>query len=675
MVLTQGDNTTNGSTATGSTAVPALPGASGAGNSLAGNPFAAGLFGGSGTGPTTLPAGAALGTATQPEPATAQGTAGGQPLQPGAAVSPYTFSTEVAPTKVILGQSMQVMLGSPVAADAQVTIGQAVADFHQLSFPQQQALEQQLWNAGFYVDSQGDPLQTRPNFGAEDPANVNALSFALVSAANANPTMDAKGQTASSLMAALVATGAGARARQLPPSPVSGGGGTYQNLVTSPTDLYSQLYSTFESTLGRAPTQDEVNNFVGLYQGQQQKYQQVLINQQEQHNQATFHQAQAARNTEVAFARTPAASGATNGVPSGPFHSPSAWATAFLAYGGFQVTSSNISFLLSVMNKLGGWSAATSSFNPLGSALPGAGQTQVTGPNGPSQNAAQKYGSWAQGMMMTLDALSNFPAILSVLKGGDAANPPAKTTNTLLAELAKWSNGTIKSLPDPSAADRKQADNAVAAVTPASPGRYSTSLTTTSATTPDGTTTMAQQAAQQAGGAAPGTGVNAGPGVAQFFANYGTTATGLGASSPGNTPTGAAPATQGTGVNAGPGVAQFFANYGEQPTVMGQAAVAAKKGAPAGGAPAQPAWKGQTTPAADVFAGQNSYSAGDTYIAPTEVTGAQPASAQAAAFAQATTGANAVPFAGNEYLNAMGVIAQMIANGGRPSAGSGGTQG
>ena len=383
---------------------------------------------------------------------------------------------------------------------------------------------------------------------------------------------------------------------------------------------------------------------------------------------ARFHQAQAARNTEMAFARTPAASGATNGVPSGPFHSPAAWATAFLAYGGFQTTSSNISFLLSVMNKLGGWSAATSSFNPLGSALPAAGQTQVTGPSGPSQNAAQKYGTWAQGMMMTLDALSNYPAILAVLKGGDAANPPAKTTNALAAELNKWSNGTITSLPEPSAADRKQADNAVAAVTPTSPGRYSTALTTTSATTPDGTTTLAQQQ----GGAAPGTGVNAGGGVGQFFANYGTSATGLGATAPGNTPSGAPPATQGTGVNAGPGVGQFFANYGEQPTGLGT-----NKGGvpPPAAAPAQPAWKGSTTPAADVFAGQNQYSAGDTYIAPTTVTGAGLPSQQAAAFAQATTGANAVPFAGNEYLNAMGVIAQMIANGGRPNAGAGGTQG
>jgi hypothetical protein len=654
---------TTGSTqnSTGATTVPQLPGTTNAALNQA-NVYENSLFGGAGgsnLGSTTLPSGLATGAAGTglPEPASQGGSAGGEPLQPGAAVSPYTFSTEAAKTNVILGQFMAQMLGSTTAPDTAITIGQAVADFHELSFNQQQAVEDQLWNAGFYVDSAGDPLQTRPNMGSEDPANVNALSFALVSAANANPTMDPKGQTASGLVAALVASGAGARMRQLPPSPVSGGGNYYQNLVTNPDDLYSQLYSTFESTLGRAPNQDEVTGFQGLYQKQQQQFQQVLINQQEQSSLARFHQSEYARNTEMAFARTPAAAGATNGVPTGPFHSPAAWATAFLAYGGFKITSSNISFLLSVINKLGGWGAATKSFNPLGSALPGGGPAQVTGAWVPSQNAAQNYQSWAQGMMMTLDALSNYPFIVMTLKDGDAANAPAATQSRLLSELTKWSNGTIKALPEASAGDRKQADNAVAAVTPAGPGRFNTSTVA-----PSGGTAQAAEA--QAAAA---------PGIGQFFANYGTQPTGLGVTGPGNAPTGAPPADQGTGVNAGPGVGQFFANYGQQPTGLGTNKAPASAGA--AGAPAQPAWKGATTPAASVPPGQNQYSAGDTYIAPTEVSGAGLPTPAAAAFTAATTGANAIPYQGNEFLNAMGVIAQMIANGGRPVGGAGGTQG
>jgi hypothetical protein len=68
-------------------------------------------------------------------------------------------------------------------------------------------------------------------------------------------------------------------------------------------------------------------------------------------------------------------------------------------------------------------------------------------------------------------------------------------------------------------------------------------------------------------------------------------------------------------------------------------------------------------PAADVFSGQNQYSAGDTYIAPTTVTGAQVATPSAAAFTAATTGANALPYEGSQYLHVFDVIANMIASG------------
>ena len=72
-----------------------------------------------------------------------------------------------------------------------------------------------------------------------------------------------------------------------------------------------------------------------------------------------------------------------------------------------------------------------------------------------------------------------------------------------------------------------------------------------------------------------------------------------------------------------------------------------------------------TTPAADLTGGQNQYSALDTYVPATTLTGvANPQDPSALAFEMATTGANAVPYQVNQYLNDFEVIASMIANGG-----------
>ena len=401
--------------------------------------------------------------------------AGQNPEAPAAAVSPYTFNDHVAPLPVLLGQAFGAVFG--MKPDAVTTIGTVVYKLYDLSPTARNRLGLMLWNAGYYVGSDGTPSQSQPQFTAVDSSMQNALAYGLLLASQSNPglgtvkqgTIVKTGQTMSSLTAGLIQSGAGAAQRQLPPSPVSAGGQTYQNLVTNSSDLYSKLYSTFEGTLGRAPTADEVAQFQGVYQGQEQKYNQALINQSETASRARFGQAEYARNAEAAFARTPAAAGSTSGVPNGPFHTPAAWASAFLAYIGAKPTASNFSFLLSLIDKMGGWSAAQGTKNPLGSALPGAGPAQVTGPGGPNINAAQMYNNWAQGMMMTWDALQNFPNIVSALNGGDAANPVPGQVNTLLKDLNKWSNGQITSLPEPSAADRKIADAAAATATTKAP--------------------------------------------------------------------------------------------------------------------------------------------------------------------------------------------------------------
>lgn len=559
-----------------------------------------------------------------------------QPLQPGVAESPYTFSSALAVQKVVLGQSFAQMLGLP--ASTGVSVAQVVSTFYNLSQAQQESVENILWQAGFYVDAQGDPLETQPHFGSADPSNVNALSNALLQASNANPTVTAGGQTLSSLTAALQASGAGAAERQLPPSPVMGGANTYQNVVTSPTDLYSQLYSTFESTLGRAPTQTELNNFINVFQGQQSGYQKAVNTQQETASMAKFKQQETARNTELAFERTPTvASPSGQGVPTGPFNTPAGWATAFLNYGGFPATASNIAFLLSVVSKLGGWANAQATHNPLGSALVSAAPGATTPITGPSPNAPQSYQTWAAGMQSTLAALQNFPNMVAVLKGANASNPPKALVSNLGKDLAKWSNGKLKVMPTPSPADLKAAHAAAAvAAKPIAPSGAVTS-------SPDYTGQMfGPPAAGFPGSAATAAGTPVPP-----------PAPGApGASAPVASP-------DETGKVMGPPAAGFPGSPGTPaPTPPGAPTPPVGQAAP----PTQPA--PATTPAADVVTGQDQYSAGDTYVGPSTLTGvAPPSSADDAAFQMATTGANAVPYMGNQYLNAFNVVANMIASG------------
>jgi hypothetical protein len=558
------------------------------------------------------------------------------PLAPGSGQSPYTFSEHVAGLPVILGAQMGGLFGLP--ADKAQTIGQVVSQFYDLPYQQQINLETYLWNAGQYVESDGSALQTRPVFGSSDPANVNALVQALQGSYNSNQSASTKGgaTTLSSLMAAMIQSGAGAAMRQTAPSPILGGGNTYQNLVTSPTDLYSQLYSTFESTLGRAPSQGELDNFVQVFQSQQASYQQGANVQSETASLAKFGQQEQARNAQIAYERTPAVAGAT-AVPTGPFHTPAAWASAFLSYAGFKATSSNIAFLMSVINQVGGWQQAQSDHNPLGSALPGAGPSQTTAATGPKgQNAPASYQNWQQGMQQTLDALRNFPNIISVLTQGNAANPAKAQDPNLLADLSKWSNGKIKALPPVSTSERNAADSAAAQATATSPVQ-------SAATTPPPATVVTGTPAPGAPGSLVGGKPVFGPPAA---GQPGGLAQTPGQGAPGTT-AGGQP-VEGPPAPGFPGAANVSpANPTAPETPQTQSA-----------APATP-----TTPPYDVTPGQNQYSSADTYVNPTTLTGAAPPSASALAFQQATTGANAVPYQGNQFLNAFGVVANMIASG------------
>jgi hypothetical protein len=66
----------------------------------------------------------------------------------------------------------------------------------------------------------------------------------------------------------------------------------------------------------------------------------------------------------------------------------------------------------------------------------------------------------------------------------------------------------------------------------------------------------------------------------------------------------------------------------------------------------------------DVTQGQQPPNPGDTYINPVTVFGVNPASEEAQAYQEFTTGANRVPYAANNYLKAFQAVVGMIHSGG-----------
>ena len=89
-----------------------------------------------------------------------------------------------------------------------------------------------------------------------------------------------------------------------------------------------------------------------------------------------------------------------------------------------------------------------------------------------------------------------------------------------------------------------------------------------------------------------------------------------------------------------------------------QSANAAQSGAQAFNPNASTLPPGQTAPS------QSFASPGDFYLPPSTLTSVQPPSPSAAAYTAATTGANKIPFMGNEFLNAYQSILSMIKAGG-----------
>lgn len=605
-------------------------------------------------------------------------TGGNQPIAPGAAVSPYEISL-VENAKVIIGSWMANMLGISGSSNTPVLGSTVMQAYQDLPLAKQEAVMVYLYNAGFYLDANGaKPAQF--DFNASDAANTNAMTFALLNTYNKNLNASPSGTTLSSLVASQIASGAGAQELQTAPSPVLGGGNTYQVALTAPDDLYNTLYSTWESELGYAPNQKTLDKFVNVFQSEQAKYQQALNAQQENASFSKFRQQEAARNTELGFANTPHV--AQGAVPTGPFHTPAAWATAFVRWASMPVTGSNVAFIVGMINKLGTWGSYTKNWNPLAvqTPYPAPGQVEKGTPN---PNAPATYSNNAQGMQAVLDELTKYPALYALLQSGNASSAKLQNGTEVAGELAQWTSGKIKTTLTPSKADTEAANHATAIysrITSAQQANQKLAQSGPPGDTVIGTgqgqgqsNAQAVQIAKEAlagkvnlkaGPEQPATTPTATPPNPTAPNATTTTTTPAAPPPPPTTPTATPPTTQPQQPAKEPTIQEAKAKAKQQMQqakggpAPGQRVVHGPQPAQVPNAPIIP-----TTPAANLTGGQNQYSTGDTYLGQNTLVGTEPPSAQGLAFTEATTGANAVPFQGNEYLQAFDTIADMIASG------------
>lgn len=359
------------------------------GGSLGSNPFAQAATGGT--------------TNTNPTSTTGQ-----QIVAPAAAVSPYEFQN-VEGARVILGPELAQILGLP--ANTAVTGGQILQQYYDAPAAAINDLGEMLYAAGMYANTAGEPTTQRPVF-AKNIDTFNALAQLILQAGNTNLKT-----TASQVLAASTASGAGFANQQNALQPQLGGGNTYQINLTNPQDIYQMTNQVFQSALGRNPTQQEYQSVLADVQKGQESQQQLTINQAESMSQAKYQQAITSRTAE----NTPAA--VTGNVPNGPFTSAEEEAVAILQYGAYAVNPNTVAFLTAWIEQNGGVSN-----NPLGVA--GAQGTQA-----------------AQGIQMAVNLLHSpqYQALNATLTNTQS-NAASFKTGAVQSELSQWSGGAIKSL-------------------------------------------------------------------------------------------------------------------------------------------------------------------------------------------------------------------------------------
>lgn len=527
---------------------------------------------------------------------------------PSAAVSGYLYQTYAAGAKVALGPQLAAMLG--LSGTTVYTGNEIMNHLADASQGQLQEIGEFLYNAGYYVNDTGEQLQGGVVVGGMDIDIFQSMSLAILNTQTANATPGGTSTTVSDLLSAAVESGQGIEKIERGLTPVTGGGQTYQVNLTSPTDLYATAMQVFQQYLGRNPTSQELNAFVNGYNTLQTNYQTAQNTQKESMTRSIYQQNLASRQG----INTPAL--ASGRVPNGPFTSPSQWAIALLQTMSDAVTPANVALLTAWIAQNGGLQGA-GKFNPLGV------QGTMSGSSA-SSAGAQNYTTWSQGIAAASGLLASpqYQNLNDLLKSGSAT-----MTSVTNAEIAQWSNGAITKL-IPTKAQTTEANNAVKAYVPEEPAAQTT---IPAANAPANPANALMPQGMNANNAAIGSGAPSNP----------ATSNPLFPGMPGGQGQPTAPAsTPASLASVAPGTSANNARIG-------------------GAQPGQPV--SQTyTPPGQIQAGQGLTSPGDYYQPSSTLTDVTPPSPSSMAVQQATTGANAVPYLGNQYLQAYQTVLNYI---------------
>lgn len=349
------------------------------------------------------------------------------------------------------GENPYVAPGSGALAPTKTTLGQLIQDFYQLDRAQQIAIEQKLWDAGYYTDVRtGQPMKSAPTFGSYSPETTLALENAAREAAGT-------GRDLNTVINDATASGAGQAQRQIYRPGVVGHG--YRNVIDlrNPHDVGYATDRMAQQLLGRIATQQEKDAVTQTIQSQDFADGMAKYNAQEQMTQQDFQARVADRNAQMYYytGQVPpdagGASGAAGGTP-GDIQSPGQFATSLLASLGVPVTESNAAAIIAWAKAEGGNWNNSAKFNPLNTTqrMPGSSAMNSVG--------VQSYSSWAEGLAATVKTLNNgrYGDILNALKTGDASNQLGSAAQG----LRTWSGGgysTIQSLIPGAKADAAQA--------------------------------------------------------------------------------------------------------------------------------------------------------------------------------------------------------------------------
>ena len=528
----------------------AAPAASTSSSAPAGNTFSSFLTGSSyGATPGNT---SALGTVP------GSTTTGTQIQTPTAAVSPYYYqSIIIGAQNVEIGAAFAELLNLPPGTYSGAAIMQAYMDMPLANAVQLQTL---LNNAGYYTKaSTGVPLQRQQAGDIHSPAGQDAMALAILDAVNQKGDL-------SQIVVQNASSGVGEQINAQALTPIQGGANTYQINPIDTATGYSALYNAFESSLGRAPTQDELNNFMTSYNAQLTSFQAAQNTQKEQMSRNVYQSQIASRDATHGMTAIPPA----GGIPAAT--DPWTAAESILTVMGMRPTASNLQAVAAMIDATGGFTAQSTSI--LGITPPNS-----TGPASLIEAAAN---------LLNNGKYEKLNLGLAAGTGSQAMSDPQ-----VAGEVTQLTGGK----------------KVTVSATPSARAVFAAGLAA-GATGPPIPANMAQAGI-------PGSGI-AGPPLSQAPLSVQNSLAGI----------------------PGSGVAGPPASEGPQ------------------SAPAT-----TPTPLQQTNAGQTLSSPGDTYLAPNTLTQPTPPTPGEAAMTASQTGANAVPYLGNQFLQAYETIASLLRGG------------